>query len=155
MKKNYVIKSIMILAIVAILGLGVNAFAGWGMGSGPGFHHRGWGEPGYGCMMYNLSDDDLNKLAQQRRDFFEATRDLRYDIYEMQLDLRSELAKKIPDAEKAIKLQQEISKLESKLDQNRIDHMIKMKKINPNIGRGFMERGRKGYGPSFGGPCWR
>lgn len=156
MKKNYAIKIIMVLAIVAIVGFGVNAFAGWGMGQGPGYHHRGgedmsyhhrcWGEPEYGPIMGDLSDEELKKLDEQRKTFFEATRDLRYNIYEKKLALKSELAKKAPDAKKASDLQKEISKLKDELGQKRIDHIIKMKKINPYIGKKFFERGRMGHG---------
>ena len=82
MKKNYAIKIIMVLAIVAIVGFGVNAFAGWGMGQGPGYHHRGgedmgyhhrcWGEPEYGPMMGYLSDEELKKLkAEHSFDYYE------------------------------------------------------------------------------------
>ena len=66
--------------------------------------------------------------------------------------------KETPDAKKAARLQTEISKLESQLDQKRVDHMIKMRKLNPNAGsgRGFMGGGQKGYGPRYGGGyCWR
>jgi hypothetical protein len=38
-------------------------------------------------------------------------------------------------------LQKDISELESELDQKRVDHMIKIRKLNPNDGRGFMMGG--------------
>ena len=155
MSFNQTGKIFMVLAIVAVLGIAVTSFAGWGrghwgyghhMGSGYGMH-RGWadGPRGYGGQGYqnNLSAEDLAKLDKERQAFFEATNELREALYQKELELRSELAKKDPDVKKATKLQQELSKLESELDQNRIDHIIKMKKINPNIGRGFMERSRK------------
>ena len=53
-------------------------------------------------------------------------------------------------------MQKEISKLESELDQKRIDHMIKIRKLSPNAGRGFMMGGNHmGYG--YASPedsCW-
>ena len=160
-------KILMILAVVALLGFGAKAFADWGMGyggrgwgqHGPGWHHKGWGVSGYGgYMMGNLNEKDLKALEDKRRAFFEETETLRQDLYAKDLELRSELAKETPDAKKAARLQTEISKLESQLDQKRVDHMIKMRKINPNAGRGrgFMGGGGMGYGPRYGGGnCWR
>lgn len=154
-------KIFMILGVVALLGIAVNVFAGWGMGSGghqgPGWHRGGWGTggPGYG---YNLSDDEIKDLEKERQAFFNDTESIRQDLYAKDLELRSELAKETPDAKKAARLQAELSKLESQLDQKRVDHMIKMRNLNPNAGRGrgFMGGGAMGYGPRYGGGnCWR
>jgi hypothetical protein len=137
----------------------VNAFAGWGKGwrHGPGWQRGGWDSdrPGYG---YNLSDEEIKALEKERQTFFNETESIRQDLYAKDLELRSELAKETPDAKKAARLQTEISKLESKLDQKRVDHMINMRKLNPNAGRGrkFMGGGKMGYGPRHGGGyCWR
>ena len=155
MKKGFFV----ILALVAIVALSVTAYAGKGMGYGPGGGqcqgNRGGGYgPGsgnmMGCMMGNISDDEAKKINDERNAFFKATEDLRQDIYEKEMELNSELAKKNIDAEKAAKLQKEISGLESQFDQKRLDNMIKMKKLNPNMGRGFGMRG--GY---HGGQCGR
>jgi hypothetical protein len=158
-------KIFMILGVFALLGIGMNAFAGWGMGyghrgwghQGSGWHRGGWGAggPGYG---YNFSDDEIKALEKERQAFFNETESIRQDLYAKDLELRSELAKETPDAKKAARLQTEISKLESQLDQKRVDHMIKMRKLNPNAGRGrgFMGGGAMGYGPRYGGGnCWR
>ena len=83
-------------------------------------------------------------MDKQRQAFFEETRDLRENLYQKELELRSELAKEDPDAQKAAGLQAEISELTAQLDQKRIDHRIKMKKENPEFfaGRGYgMNRG--------------
>ncbi|MFC1816572.1 periplasmic heavy metal sensor [Thermodesulfobacteriota bacterium] len=167
-------KILIVLTLVAVLGFGANAFAGWGRGSGhgPGMGYgRGMGcgpgmGPGFGGFGYgsDLNAEDLKKLDEQRITFFEATKNLRNDIFEKRLELRSELAKQDPDAQMAAKLQKKISELETRFDQKRIDHMLAMKKINPNVGRGFGGRGRGfdgrgqgfgGRGQGFGGPCWR
>jgi len=85
------------------------------------------------------------------------------------------MAKENPDAKKAVALQKEISELESSLDEQQIEHRLKMQKIAPYAGRGYM-MGRRGmgmgYGPGYGrgggkggfgpgdcgggggGPCW-
>ena len=60
--------------------------------------------------------------------------------------------KKNPDVEKAAGLQKEVSGIEAKLDQKRVEHMIKMKGMFPNVGRGFMGKGFMGSGPMGGVP---
>jgi len=149
MKKGFLV----ILAIAAVVVLSVTAYAGRGMGYGPGggqcqgIRGGGYG-PGSGYMMGNIGEDEAKKLNDARDEFFKATEDLRQDIYAKEMELNSELAKKNIDAEKAAKLQKDISELESKFDQKRLDHMIKMKKLNPNLARGF-------GGGCSGGPCGR
>jgi Spy/CpxP family protein refolding chaperone len=141
-----------VFAIVAVVALSVSAYAGRGMtGYGPGDgqcmrsmggHGRG---PGY--MMGNLTEDEIKKINEEREAFFKATDDLRQDIYAKEMELNSELAKKNIDADKAAKIQKEISELESKFDQKRLEHMIKMKKLNPHMAKGF------GMGMGMGGGC--
>jgi zinc resistance-associated protein len=169
-------KIVMVLAVVAVLGIAVTSFAGWGrghwgyghhMGSGYGMH-RGWadGPGGYGSQGYqsNLSDEDLARLDKERQAFFEATSELRDELYQKELELRSELTKPEPDAKKAAGLQKEISNLEGQLDQKRLDQQIKMRKDFPRFGyrgqgygRGEWGMGRGMYGGGYGrggGGCW-
>jgi zinc resistance-associated protein len=176
MNFNKTAKIMMVLAIAVVLGIGVTSFAGWGgrywdsgyhMGPaqmGPGYGmHRGWSDDprGYGYPGYqgNLSDEDLARLDKERRDFYEATADLREALYQKELELSSELAKAEPDAKRAAGLQKEISSLESQLDQKRLDQRIKMRKDFPRFGyRGYggMGMGRGMYGGGYGpGSCWR
>ncbi len=159
MRKN--IKNVLItVAAVAIVGFGVNAFADWGMGyghmgqghRGPGWHHGGGYGPGY---QGNLSEADIETMQKERQAFLGATDGLRRELYQKELALRSELAKENPDTQKAIDLQKEISKLNSELDQKHLEHMIAMRKINPNAGRGFSNKGPMGRGSGYGGNCWR
>ena len=160
MKTSITSKALVIITIVAIIGFGTYAFAGWGMGYGhhgrghygPGYHHEGWGGSGYGHMMDDLSDVDIEKLDKARSDYLKATENLRQDLYDKELELRNELAKQDPDAKKAAKLQMDISKLEEKLDQKHLDHMIQVRKINPDAGRGYRSGMDRGFG---GGYCWR
>ena len=157
MKNNNISKVILILTVIAIAGFGAYAFADWGMGydrHGLGMYGGGMGYGGQGYMG-NLSADEIGVLDQERAAFFKATKDLRQDIYAKELELRSELAKQNPDARNMADLQKEISELEAQLDQKRVEHVIKMKKINPDAGRGFMGRGnmRDGMmGPGMMGP---
>jgi len=54
-------------------------------------------------------------------------------------------------------MQKEISEIDSELDQKRINHMIKIRKLDPNAGRGFMMGGyHMGYGDAAPeDSCWR
>ncbi|MBA3035892.1 MAG: periplasmic heavy metal sensor [Desulfobacterium sp.] len=155
MKKQF----LTIFLTVAIVAFGITAFAGQDMGYGPG---KGQGPgPGDGqaydrgsCYMNNLSDDEIKKANEEREAFFKATEGLRQDIYAKELELKSELAKKDTDTEKAIKIQNEISELKSQFGQKRLDHMLKMKKINPSLVRGFGGHRRGGQrGNMMDKPC--
>jgi Spy/CpxP family protein refolding chaperone len=144
------VKTIIIaVASVAVIGFAINVFAhggmGWGGGwghHGQGWHHRGDYGPGYDDQM---SKEQYKQFEQKREAFFKETQ-----------DLRANLAKAEPDAAKASGLQKEISELQAQLDQKRIDHMVEMRKVAPNAGRGYMSGGpMMGYGPRGGGYCWQ
>jgi Spy/CpxP family protein refolding chaperone len=159
MKMNNFSKAVIVVAIVGVVGFAATSFAGWGRGGsgncwgqGSGWAQRGSGPAGY---QNNLSDEDRDKLNKERQAFFEDTRQLRENLYQKELELRSELAKQDPDANKAVGLQKEISDLEGQLDQKRVEQRIKMRKENPDFfaGRGYgMGRGYgKGQGYGMGG----
>lgn len=170
-------KLLAVLTVFTVMGFGVYGFADQKMDygrhhdrdqNGPGWHHGGSGCPGYGYMMGDLSDEDIQKMDEQRKAFFKSTGDLRQKIYQKRLALESEFAKENPDPKNATNLQKEISDLKAQIDQKRIEHMIEMRKINPNMGRGWMGSGMMGhgygrghrgsgpmgYGSSSGHPCW-
>ena len=172
-------KAIAVLAIVGIVGFAATSFAGWGRGGGNCWGQgAGWGQRGVGPAGYqgNLSDEEIDKLNQERQAFFEDTTELRENLYQKELELRSELAKKDPDVKKAVGLQNEISGFKSQMAQKRVEHRIKMQKEYPDFfagqgygqGRGYGKGGRgmgRGYGmgPGYGmgrgfqgrgGGCW-
>jgi zinc resistance-associated protein len=169
-KMHNSIKKILMVTLIVVMGFYGRAFAHSGMGYG---HHYGWGYPmtqmhsrgygGSGCGYWGeLSEDQIQKLYKEHAAFFEATKDLRGRLYQKRLELRSELAKENPDTNKAAALQKEISELKAEFDQKRLNHFLNMKKINPDIGRGFggrygmmgpgmMGRGH-GMGPGMMGP---
>ncbi|MDX2500465.1 MAG: periplasmic heavy metal sensor [Deltaproteobacteria bacterium] len=166
---NKLSKAIILVAIVGIVGFAATSFAGWGRGGGGYCRGQGGGGgqrwSGPAGDQNNLSDEEIDKLNQQRQTFFEDTREIRENLYQKELELRSEMAKKDPDAKKAVSLQKEISDLESQLNQKRVAQRIKMQKENPEIfaGRGYGQgrgygKGR-GYGmgrgsQDCGGGCW-
>ena len=151
---------LIIITSATVIMLGVNAFAHSGMGWGGGWGHHGGGmhyQGGYGDRYGDqLSKEEYKQLEQKREAFFKDTRELRANLVEKERELQNELAKNEPDTAKASQLQKEISDLQSQFDHKRIDHMIEMRKSNPNAGRGFMSGGPKmGYGAYGGGYCWR
>ena len=167
MNRNALKKILMGAAVVAIVGFGVNAMAGWGRGydcqgwgpEGPGKYGRGGDGPGYGYTRQNLSEEQIKKIDEARQGFFAETADLRQGLYAKGLELRAELAKEKPDAKMASEIQREISELRAQLGQKRIGHVIKMREIDPDAGRRYMGRGMMGGGPkgygSRGGYCRR
>ena len=144
------------VASVAVIGFALNVYGHGGMGwghHGYGWQHRGNYGPEYDDQM---SKEQYRQFEEKRELFFKETQELRNNLYEKERELQSELAKSEPDPSKASGLQKEISDLQAKLDQKRIDHMVEMRKLNPNIGRGFMRGGpMMGYGPRGGGYCWQ
>lgn len=148
-------RKIGILTIVslAVMGLSTLAFAqrGYGPGDCPGYG-GGYGRGDVG----NLSEEERNQLAAERERFLEQTKDLRDQIGAKRDALADELSKDNPDSEAAAKLQNEISELKTQFDQKRLEHLLELKKINPELGSGYGHMkgggGRGGYGR---GPCWR
>lgn len=164
--RNVTSKLLVVLTVFAVVGFGVYAFADGGMGygqhrggwdhQGPGWRHGGSGCPGYGGHMKgDLSDEENQKMDQQRNAFHKANKDLKQNIYQKELELESEFAKKEPDAKKAAGIQKEISDLQAQIDQNRVNHIIEMKKIDPDVGRGSRGNGPMRNDSSQRRPCWQ
>ncbi|BBO90279.1 Spy/CpxP family protein refolding chaperone [Desulfosarcina ovata] len=135
---------------VAFIAMGSTAFAGKGMGSRSGdYRGSGWG---YNCPNANLTDEQREQLDNERQAYFNATKNLRQDLYAKRLELRAEVAKKTPDQKRAAALQEEVSKLNAGLAQKRLAHFMTIRKINPDAGRGFFGNGRgNGHHGRFGG----
>ena len=148
MAEKLIRKMVLIPTIIFIVGFGSYALAHMGEGSGykrGGHHGSGWHHQGYGGSWGNLSEEKIKQMQAERNAFFEATGEIRAQIYQKRLELGSELAKKDYDIEKAIALQKEISGLRSQLDLKRLDHILNLKKINPDVGRGLMGGGHWDY----------
>lgn len=108
---------------------------------GMGKFQRGTGP---GLATQSLSEEQIEKLQEQRTEFQTATRDLRMELQSKRLALQSELVKKEPDAKTAKSLQKEISALNAELAQKRIEHVLEMKKIAPYAGMGLMRNDSDG-----------
>ena len=105
---------------------------------GNGYHMRG--------MRSQLSKEDAQKLDAAREQFFNDTRTLREQMAEKRLTLQAELIKQNPDGARLIRLQQELSQLESQFDQKALQHHLEARQIAPDTEAGG---GRNlGYGPN-------
>jgi Spy/CpxP family protein refolding chaperone len=156
-------KLIIGLTIAVAIGIGTYAFGHMGGGygnydrmhGGPGMHQGYYGEQDYDDRA-DLKNEDIRALEEERSAFLKATDGIRQNLYSKELELRNELYKENPDVSKAAALQKEISELESELDQKRIDHMIKIRKISPDASRGFAAMDpMMGYGSQYPGTCWQ
>jgi Spy/CpxP family protein refolding chaperone len=144
------------LAVVLVAAMTAAAFAAGGdtQGQGAGGYGRGWHKgagDGPACLQ-NLSEEDRGKIESERQAFFTATDDLRRELYRKRLALKSELAKETPDPEAAKALQKALSELHAQLGQHRIDHLLKIKAINPNCGDWGGSQ-RRGHGHGCGAGC--
>jgi hypothetical protein len=144
-------KLIPIVSATALLVIALSSPATAGRGANTG--RQGWRPWCAG----NLSDEDQEVLSKERQAFLDDTQDLRQDMYQKRLELQSELAKKNPDAQIALALQNDISKLTEEFDQKRLDVSLKMRKTNPDIGRIGAWRATDGDAncPYGGGPHGR
>lgn len=83
--------------------------------------------PGYSRY---LTDAAVKKLNLEQEAFIKATEDLRQTIYEKEVYLKVELAKKDPDTTIALGFQKDLSEARGQFEQKMIAHLIRMKKIN-------------------------
>ena len=113
------------------------------MMEGRGEHHSSI----YGVNA-NLSEEQVKKIEQERQSYWEQNRDLRAQIFQKNLELRAEIAKLQPDPKKATELQKELSNMEAQLDRKYIDHILRIKTINPYfaVGHDMMRSGGMSHG---------
>ena len=92
----------------------------------------------------NLDPEIKAKLETERNAFFEQTADLRAEIYKKKLAMKNELQKDEPDGQKLKTLHKDISKLKSLLNKERYKFLQRMRKIHPQAGTGYFEKGIMG-----------
>jgi len=153
---------VLAMGLVTAIGFSTHVFAGKGYGrgyGGPEDGQRGWNCPGYGPSA-GLSDEEKAKLDTERQAFWDSTADLRRDIRQKKLELQIELNKSEIDGAKARAIQKELSDLRAQLDQKRLDHRMRIKEIDPDLGGGmgrFYGRGPGRFddrGMDRRGGCW-
>ena len=161
MKSKTLRNGLAALITVTIVAVGANAMAGKGMGygrdgQGCGGYGQGQGKGGcgYGPRWADLTDEQREQMEAERQTFFDATKQARQDLYAKRLALKAEMAKSAPEMKTAQTLQKEISTIEADLDQKRLTHIMAMRKINPDAGRGFFGdgpgKGHRGPGHHYG-----
>ena len=161
-KQNRIITLISILMILALAGFGTNVFAESKQGkdvqgcpySGKvkqekdahqGCPYSGGvkqDEASQKCPAYtgNLNAEQIKKLDAERQAFHSVTKDIEQKLSAKGMAMKSEFAKPEPDAETVKSLQREISDIEAQMDLHRVDHFLRIKKINPDFS-GISEAG--------------
>jgi hypothetical protein len=167
MKSRKTGKILMVLAIVAVLGIAVTSFAGWGRGNwGYGMMGQGYGmmgsgngmmSPGYGMQpggnngsdyYGNQGNEEMARFNKEHEAFYEETRLQEEKLLQKELELRNELAKQEQDGKKAAGIQKEIIDLESQMSQLRSDHERHMQSA---LSQGYGQRRTYGSGGGMGG----
>lgn len=97
----------------------------------------------------DLTTEQREALEKLHEEFYDETLDLRNDLRTKRTELINIMSQKEPDEKKAKAVQKEISDIQAKLDQKRIELRIKVLKINPDAGYG-RGLGRQMKGGSIG-----
>jgi Spy/CpxP family protein refolding chaperone len=143
--KKRIIVTIMALTLV----FGSYAFAQQGMGRGPGKGMKGKD----GCpILQNLTNEEQQKVADERDAFLKDTETLRQQIRQKHQELKEKIAKADVDQEKAMAIQKELTDLMAQLAQKRLQHQFNLKNINPELGTCFMRAHGMKHGMGMGGP---
>jgi len=119
-------------------------------GGGPG-----WCRP-YGGGHDILTEEQRSQLDRLHQKFYDATAQLRDEIWAKSAELDTLLNSPDPDTEKAKALQKEISDLRAKMAQERIDFELEVRKLAPKsyYGRGYGRGYRWHMGRHGPGACW-
>lgn len=133
-----------ILTILAIAGFIIasasNAFSMKGKGHG---HHGEYG----GMHMMNhsqiLTKDEKNAIQKERKTFMESTRELRKEIFNVGMDLETEINKTDVNSAKVKEIRQKLYGLNQDLRKKHINHRKKLNKIVPGFSQMKMGKHHK------------
>jgi zinc resistance-associated protein len=121
-------------------------------GRGMGGHMGGfWGGGPGSCGQYDRGYGYQNPEERSRQDqrdeaFYRDTAEIREQIRTKSAELDALLNSPNPDLEKARSLQKEISELQAKMDEKRLNHELEERKRNPEARSGWgYGQGRNGY----------
>ncbi len=125
-----------------------------GRGWGRGGHMGGfWGGGPGSCGQYDRGygyqgPDKRSRQDQRGEEFYNDTAEIRNQIRTKSAELGTLLNSPNPDTEKAKSLQREISELQAKMDEKRLNYELEARKSAPegSYGRGY----GRGYGPMGG-----
>ena len=140
-------KSIVVFGIVALSMCALPAFA-YGPFAGRYQGDCRYDRPGP-CA--DLTAEQQAQLRELRQDFRDRTQGLREDLWAKRQEMRTILGGSSPDEKQLKKVQKVINALQAKLADAKVEHMLEVKKINPQAftGEGF------GYGRHAGKCGWR
>jgi septal ring factor EnvC (AmiA/AmiB activator) len=131
-------KTALILCLILVAGLiSIIAFA-----HGPRFSdNRGF----YDCPVYrdtnpDLTDEQSQQIRDLRDEYYDKTIGIKTQLRDKRQELNSQINSETPDKNKISDLLKEISTLRDRLDKERIDHSLKMKKISPNASQEYSMR---------------
>jgi len=136
-------KNIMILGIVFLSLLALPVFA-----HGP-WSGRGGDECGYGRSWFgdNLTAEQQAELRELRQEYLDQTRQLREDAQTKMREMNTLLQSGSPDEKQVRQVQKELNTVRAKLADARVDHILKVKKVDPEAFAGrYGSFGWKGYG---------
>jgi len=123
---------------------------GWGRGGGGRGTGPGWQGETFGV---NLTQEQTTKLNTLRQSFWKDTSNLNVKIDQRQLELNSLLLDPNPDSGKVVKLQKEISELQTQFDDKRINYQLESRKILTSEQIAQLPPGcTLGFGNLMGGP---
>jgi zinc resistance-associated protein len=123
MKKPIIVTALLVLTLVWVLSTEAQ---GWGRGGGGRGAGPGWQDDTYGL---NLAQDQSTKLNSLRQSFWKDTVAFNTRIDQKQLELNSLLLEPNPDSQKVVKLQKEISELQTQFNDKRINYQLESRKI--------------------------
>ena len=154
MKKHSLTTAVIFGAILLITGFAFAHSRGYHMMDGyeGGYHMMdGYGGNHHMYGWNNLSAEDQKKMQEEMDNFYAATKDLRAEYTQKQMDLEQEYAK--PDRDQAAidRLEKKLFDISSKLDRKRFEHMTTMRhEFGGMMGEGYGH----GYGRGYGHGCY-
>jgi len=141
MKKFIVIAEVLVLSALIAFPM-MAAAQGSGAGKGAGVMGMESGKGQRGAMgrekASSLTTEQKEQIEKLRKKYRDDNADTLKQLMTKRFDLNTILDSDKPDADKAKAIQKEISDLNAKLAQKKIDLYIEMRKINPDakFGRG-------------------
>lgn len=125
---------ILIIGIVCMAAVSTLVFAhgpGWGGASRGGGYY-------YDCPYTDydgasLTQEQRMELDTLRQEYLTQTDKIRDRLRDKRYEMNTELNRENPDEQKIRGLQKEISELKGQMDSARIDHILKAKKVDPDI----------------------
>lgn len=166
-------KTIGIIGVIALIGIMVIPALAFGPDWGKGRHMGGWGNNNradcpYGAALSGnnagITDEQRTELNALYQKFYDDTAQIRSEISEKRIEMRTIWSTSEPDVERLRVLQKEISDLQYSVKQARLEFRLQAREISPEIGFGsgfgkgacgFAKKGAFGKNQGNPGTCPR